>query len=72
MDSTIEIISVGFDDVEVRMLQDDVAILSAWTHFSFKSNGKQMIGKNCYQDVYVKRNGKWVAVSAHVTLLNGH
>jgi hypothetical protein len=29
-----------------------------------------MTGRNCYQDIYVKRKGKWMAVMAHVTLLS--
>lgn len=30
-----------------------------------KIDGKDMTGENRYQDVYVKRNGKWSAVAAH-------
>jgi hypothetical protein len=32
-------------------------------------DGKDITGKNCYQDVYIKRKGRWVAIAAHVTLL---
>jgi hypothetical protein len=31
-----------------------------------------MTGKNCYQDVYMKRNGQWLVVFAHVTSLGMH
>jgi uncharacterized protein (TIGR02246 family) len=65
----IEIISSRFDSVKVRLITPDVAILSAWASFSMKENGKTTNGKNCYQDIYMKRKNKWVAVSAHVTWL---
>ncbi len=65
-----EINSVNIDSVEVRLLTSDVGILSGWTTFVFKADGKASTGKNCYQDIYMKRKNKWVAVSAHVTLLN--
>jgi uncharacterized protein (TIGR02246 family) len=67
---SIETISVSFDNVEVRLLTPYVAVLNAWANFVFKANGKEMTGRNCYQDVYMKRKGKWLAVSAHVTSLN--
>lgn len=69
LDPNVQTLSVGFDKVEVELLKPDVAILTAWTNFTFKANGKQMTGKNSYQDVYQKRKGKWVAVAAHVTSL---
>jgi|GEM_PF-5641466 len=28
-----------------------------------------MKGRNCYQDVYVKRKGRWMAIAAHVVSL---
>jgi len=66
----VEINSVNIDSVDVRLLTPDVGILSAWTTFEMKVDGKASIGKNCYQDIYLKRKNKWVAVSAHVTLLS--
>ena len=68
----VEINSVNIDSVEVRLLTPDVGILTAWTTFAIKADGKASTGKNCYQDIYMKRKNKWVAVSAHVTLLNIH
>jgi len=67
---TVEINSAHIDSVEVRLLTPDVGILSAWTTFEMKVDGKASTGKNCYQDIYMKRKNKWVAVSAHVTLLS--
>jgi uncharacterized protein (TIGR02246 family) len=68
----IEFKSVKIDSVDVRLLTPDVAVLTAWTSFIFKTEGKEMKGSNCYQDVYMKRKDRWWAVSAHVTLLGMH
>jgi len=63
-------ISIQIDSAEVRLLSQDVGIITAWIRFVIKDNGKETPGRNCYQDVYVKRKGRWLAVAAHVTLLN--
>ena len=68
----IETISVTIDSVNTRMLTREVGLLNAWITFVFKADGKEMTGHNCYQDIYMKRKGEWVAVAAHVTLLNSH
>jgi uncharacterized protein (TIGR02246 family) len=72
MSPGVETKSVNIDSVKVRLLTDDVGIVTAWTGFVLKIDDKEMIGKNCYQDVYMKRKNKWVAVSAHVTVLSIH
>jgi ketosteroid isomerase-like protein len=51
------------EDVKVRIL-GDVAIIHARTSYT-KAGGEQRNGR--YTDVWVRRNGKWLAVSAHVT-----
>lgn len=66
----VKYISVNIDSVSVRMLRDDVAVITCKTTFAFTANNKETTGKNCYSDVYMKRNGKWNAVTAHVTLLS--
>ncbi len=70
MSPNVEVRSVAIDSVNVRLLTPDVSVLSAWTHFVLRIDGKEMPGKNCYQDIYMKRKNQWVAVSAHVTLLS--
>jgi Domain of unknown function (DUF4440) len=50
-DRNIETISVNLDSVNVRMTSPNVAVLNAWANFTFKTNRKQMTGKNCYQEV---------------------
>ena len=50
-------------DVNVRMM-GDVAIIHARTTYTTKE-GREGSGR--YTDVWAKRNGRWLAVSAHVT-----
>jgi ketosteroid isomerase-like protein len=51
------------ENVMIRMF-GDVAIIHARTAFS-SAEGLAMKGR--YTDVYAKRGGRWLAVSAHVT-----
>ena len=50
-------------DVRVRIL-GDVAIIHARTGYATAA-GEQRSGR--YTDVWARRNGRWLAVSAHVT-----
>jgi ketosteroid isomerase-like protein len=50
-------------DVNVRLL-GDFAIIHARTSYTTADGGD---GGGRYTDVWARRNGKWVAVSAHVT-----
>jgi len=50
-------------DVNVRVL-GDFAIIHARTTYTL-ADGRE--GKGRYTDVWARRGGKWVAVSAHVT-----
>ena len=51
------------EDVKVRII-GDVAIIHARTSYT-TADGGQRYGR--YTDVWARRNGKWLAVSAHVT-----
>jgi len=51
-------------DVQIRMIGDDVAIIHARTAYT-TADGRQASGR--YTDVWARRNGRWLAVSAHVT-----
>jgi ketosteroid isomerase-like protein len=62
-------ISVDIDSVEVRLLSEEVALVTAWTNNKISADNKETKFKICYQDVYMKRRNKWVAVAAHVSLL---
>jgi ketosteroid isomerase-like protein len=50
-------------EVRVRVL-GDIAIVHARTKYT-TANGEQRNGR--YTDVWARRDGKWLAVSAHVT-----
>jgi ketosteroid isomerase-like protein len=50
-------------DVKVRIL-GDVAIIHARTSYA-TADGEQRSGR--YTDIWARRDGKWLAVSAHVT-----
>jgi ketosteroid isomerase-like protein len=50
-------------DVKVRIL-GDFAIIHARTSYKTPA-GEQLSGR--YTDVWMRRNGRWLAVSAHVT-----
>ena len=53
------------DEVNVRML-GDFAIIHARTTFT-TADGKAASGR--YTDVWARRDGRWLAISAHVTRL---
>ena len=65
-----EPVSVNIDSIDVLLLTPDVGLITAYTTFIIKKFDKEHTGKNCYQDVYMKRKNRWYAVAAHVTLLN--
>jgi uncharacterized protein (TIGR02246 family) len=65
-----ETVLIKIDSVDVKLLTTEVGLLTAYTTFVLKVDDKEVTGKNCYQDVYVKRKGKWLAVAAHVTLIS--
>ncbi|HJT73762.1 MAG TPA: nuclear transport factor 2 family protein [Chitinophaga sp.] len=64
-----ETVSIHIDSADVRLF-GDTGLITATTTFILRIDGKEVKGKNCYSDLYVKRNNKWVAVAAHVTLLS--
>jgi ketosteroid isomerase-like protein len=51
------------DDLRIRAL-GDVAIIHGRTRFALKDGRR---GRGQYTDVWEKRQGRWLAVSAHVT-----
>ena len=51
------------EDVRVRII-GDVAIIHARTSYT-TAGGERRNGR--YTDIWARRNGKWLAVSAHVT-----
>jgi ketosteroid isomerase-like protein len=59
----VTITGLAIDDVQVRVL-GDVAIIHARTSYA-TADGERRNGR--YTDVWARREGKWLAVSAHVT-----
>jgi ketosteroid isomerase-like protein len=59
----VTISDLAAHDVDVRML-GDVAIIHARTSYTL-ADGRQGAGR--YTDVWARRNGRWLAVAAHVT-----
>ena len=59
----VTISGLSTQEVQVRIL-GDVAIIHARTSYT-TADGEQRNGR--YTDVWARRNGKWLAVSAHVT-----
>ena len=59
----VTINGLSTQEVQVRIL-GDVAIIHARTSYT-TADGEQRNGR--YTDVWARRNGKWLAVSAHVT-----
>ena len=65
-----KVIAVNIDSMDVRLVTGHVGVVMVYTTFVLNVDGTAVTGQNCYQDVYVKKKGKWVAATAHVTLLN--
>jgi ketosteroid isomerase-like protein len=59
----VTITGLEAQDVNVRLL-GDVTIIHARTSYT-TAEGTQRYGR--YTDVWARRNGKWLAISAHVT-----
>jgi ketosteroid isomerase-like protein len=59
----VRIANLEARDVQVRIM-GDVAIIHARTTYTL-SDGRA--GQGRYTDVWARRNGRWLAVSAHVT-----
>jgi len=59
----VTISGLSAEQVQVRLL-GDVAIIHARTSYT-TADGEQRNGR--YTDVWARRDGRWLAVSAHVT-----
>jgi ketosteroid isomerase-like protein len=59
----VKISNLEAHEVQVRLM-DDFAIIHARTSFSLPDGGA---GRGRYTDVWSRQNGKWLAISAHVT-----
>jgi hypothetical protein len=55
-----------YRDTEVRLF-GAMAIVIAKTHFRVQREGKWGTGETRYADTYVKENGRWWCIQAHLT-----
>jgi uncharacterized protein (TIGR02246 family) len=62
-----DINAIHIDSMDVRLLTPEVGLVTCYQTFVFKADGKETTGRNCYQDVYIKRKGRWWTIAAHVT-----
>lgn len=62
------ITSATIDNVDITV-KGNIGIVVAEVQFTALVNGKETTFKNNYMDVYEKRDGRWVAIAAHVTRL---
>lgn len=67
-----EILSVNIDSADVRMLDEKIGVVTAYMTFVSKEDNTLKTGRVCYQDIYMQRKKRWVAVAAHVSLLSLH
>jgi hypothetical protein len=56
----------------VRMLDEKIGVVTAYITFVFRENNTLKTGRTCYQDIYMQRKKRWMAVAAHVSLLSVH
>jgi ketosteroid isomerase-like protein len=59
----VTICDLATDDVSIRLM-GDIAIIHAATTYT-RADGQA--GRGRYTDVWARRNGAWLAISAHVT-----
>jgi ketosteroid isomerase-like protein len=63
--ATPPLANMVIDDVRIRVM-GDVAIIHGHTRYELAD---RRTGEGRYTDVWARRNGNWLAVSAHVTRL---
>jgi ketosteroid isomerase-like protein len=53
-------------DEHIRVF-GNMAIVRAVSEFEYPKDGKTVVGRSIYTDTYVKENGRWRCVQAHMT-----
>jgi uncharacterized protein (TIGR02246 family) len=64
-----QFLSTKVDTVDVRLF-GNIGIINAKITGIIRANDKIITVRTCYMDVYQKREGRWYAVAAHVSLLD--
>jgi ketosteroid isomerase-like protein len=57
------------EETKMRMIGDDVAILTGIFVAKYQAGGKEVVEKSRYTDVWAKRGGRWQVVSSHLSNL---
>jgi hypothetical protein len=57
------------DDVQVRFISNDVAMVYSKNPYAMKDGNRVIKGITQYNDVYVRRAGQWKCVSANITAI---
>jgi ketosteroid isomerase-like protein len=57
------------EETKVRLLGDDVAILTGIFVSKYQTGGKEVMEKSRYTDVWAKRGGRWQVVASHLSRL---
>jgi len=65
-----QVTRVDIDSQEVRLLTNEIGVITVWTTNYITQGSEKMALNICYMDIYQKRNGQWKAVAGHVTLLH--
>jgi uncharacterized protein (TIGR02246 family) len=65
-----QVTRIDIDSQDVRMLTDEVGIITVWTTNYITQGTEKVVFKICYMDIYQKKNKLWQAVAAHVTVLH--
>ncbi len=58
--------SFSITDEKIRIF-DDIALVRSKTVYTKQVNGKTVHGNSLYTDTYIKEDGKWQCVQAHIT-----
>ena len=59
-------ITFGYTDEVIRIF-GNMALIRSKTVFTKIADGKPVEGNTIYTDTYIKENGKWMCVQAHIT-----
>ena len=63
--------SLKFENVNINVYEN-TAVVALITHSYKKNKGVQVEKRMCFYDVWIKRNGKWKAVSSQGTVINNN
>jgi len=61
----------AFEKKEVLVLNQDVAVLTGWAHYTAVTKENQIIDERAlFTSVYIRANGKWSILQSHKSLIN--